>query len=153
MDMPDKLSELPVAIRTGVSAVCVLFLAIDLAMGIPQRHGFGGFEAVLVLAGVAPWLVGMVESISIGGALLKLRVDRNEKDIATLKFLVELAVSKYELRGLYSLWKHIPFVTNTADPLSYEGAFKPAILRLRGHGLLKNKPNTGFPDLEKSPKG
>jgi hypothetical protein len=71
MDMPDMLSELPVAIRTGISALCVLFLAIDLALGIPQRHGFSGFEAVLVLAGMAPWLVGVVESISVGGALLK----------------------------------------------------------------------------------
>lgn len=153
MDTPETRSSLPVAIRCGISGLCILLLAIDLILGIPQRHGFSGFEAVLVLAGLAPWVIGVVESISFGGALLKLRVDKNEQDIETLKFLVELALSEHELHCLYSLQKNMPFKTNTADPLAYEGAFKPAILRLRGHGLLENRPNMGFPDLERHPKG
>lgn len=153
IEKPDKFSSLPTAIRWGISAACLLLLVIDLALRIPQQHGFGGFEAVLVIAALAPWLVGVVESIGFGGALLKLRVDKNEKDIETLKFLVELVASNYELRCMYSLRENIPFMTDTSQPLSYEGAAKPAILRLRGLGLLENRPNTGFRQLEREPRG
>jgi hypothetical protein len=153
MDTQSKDGNLPIQFRWGISFVCLVLLGADLVLGIPQRHGFSSFEAVLVLAGAAPWLIGVIEVITFGGATLKLRIDKNESDIETLKFLVELAVSKYELRCLFSLRENIPFMTNTADRLDYDGAFKPAILRLRGHELLRNRRDTGFPQLESEPKG
>ena len=85
-----------------------------------------------MLAGLAPWLADAIEEIGFGGARLKLRVGRNERDIKTLKFLVELAISNYELRCLFFLKEDRRLATNTANYLAYEGAFKPAILRLRG---------------------
>jgi hypothetical protein len=151
--MKDSGSDIPLKTRWLISSVCFLLLVIDIALKIPQQHGFGSFEAVLVLAGLAPWLAGAIEEIAFGGARLKLRVDRNESDIKTLKFLVELAISNYELRCLFFLKENRRLVTNTANYLAYEGAFKPSILRLRGMGLVKNKRDTGFPDLEREPKG
>jgi len=153
MDTQHSGNSLPMTFRWGISFACLAFLVVDLALGIPQRHGFSSFEAVLVLAGAAPWLIGVVEVITIGGATLKLRIDKNESDIETLKFMIELAVSNYELRCLFSFREKIPFITDTSNYLDYEGACKPAIIRLRGLGLLRNKRDAGFPQLESQPKG
>jgi hypothetical protein len=103
LDTKENSSNVPLKIRWVISSVCLLLLVTDIALRIPQQHGFGSFEAVLVLAGLAPWLVGAIEEIGFGGARLKLRIDRNESDIKTLNFLIELAISNYELRCLFFL--------------------------------------------------
>ena len=103
MDTKDNGSNIPLKTRWVISSVCLLLLVVDIALRIPQQHGFGSFEAVLVLAGLAPWLVGAIEEIGFGGARLKLQIDRNESDINAIRVALRAILTKHEFGPLKAL--------------------------------------------------
>jgi hypothetical protein len=106
----------------------------------------------LVVFVALPWLPAILESAKFPGGwevkFLKLeeKQEKQQADIATLKFLVSHFVTDHELRHLKYMAADEPFMFKKDDTAAF---FERELRRLRDFGLIAGYPGKGIRSLFK----